>query len=79
MDDDDDDDDDDDEEEEEEESNGGDGLPNTGCISETTGEIISGGACPVNYAIRDIEAGEEFTCEYVEFASFDDAEYVFFH
>eukprot|EP00978_Attheya_sp_CCMP212_P018638 scaffold51370_cov32-Attheya_sp.AAC.1 len=65
----------DNEEDDEEESKGDDVLPNTGCISETTGEIISGGACAINYALRDIEAGEEFTCEYSEFDSDEAIDY----
>eukprot|EP00978_Attheya_sp_CCMP212_P046198 scaffold378641_cov51-Attheya_sp.AAC.1 len=66
----------DDEDADEEESKRDDGLPNTGCISESTGEILTGGDCLVNYALRDIEAGEEITCDYSEFDS-DEAYHYF--
>eukprot|EP00978_Attheya_sp_CCMP212_P008299 scaffold19466_cov35-Attheya_sp.AAC.1 len=65
----------DDEDADEEESKRDDELPNTGCISETTGEILIGGDCLVNYALRDIEAGEEITCDYSEFDSDEAYEY----
>ena len=53
--------------EEKDEDNGTE-MASTGCIDDTTGEIISGGDCLINYALRDIEAGEEFTCDYSDFA-----------
>eukprot|EP00978_Attheya_sp_CCMP212_P035291 scaffold152579_cov45-Attheya_sp.AAC.1 len=61
----------DDEDADEEESKRDDGLPNTGCVSETAGED-----CLVNYALRDIEAGEEITCDYSEFFSDEAYDYL---
>jgi hypothetical protein len=50
----------DDKNDDEEASKGDDELPTTGCISDEV--------CLGNYALHDIDAGEEFTCDYREFA-----------